>query len=336
LIDDAKTNQAREQNMKVTLQPAGHVLDLLPGERILDAARRLRFDAPQSCRNGNCHICNAQLLQGSVLQNDETRTGGEIFTCLATPQEDCELFWEHVLAPDELPQHSVACQVVACEHIGADVWQVDLRPPAGKPLRYHAGQYLLLKRPDGEATPFSIASAPHQERTLELHILAKDPVTEALIEQMQRERIAHVQVPFGDCHLASLPDRPLVLIAAGTGFSQMQSMIEHCLEQRFAYPIHLYWGVRHGDDLYETAHWQRWEMQENLILHKIVSDHPDWSGRQGMLHEAIRADLGNLADYEFYVSGSPAMVYGTLDSLVDAGMPAAQMHADVFAYAPRA
>jgi CDP-4-dehydro-6-deoxyglucose reductase len=321
--------------MKVTLQPAGHVLDLLPGERILDAARRLGFDAPQSCRNGNCYVCNAQLLHGLVLQNDEPLTSGEILTCMAIPQADCEVFWEHVLAPNQLRQHTVACQVAACEPIGADVWQVNLRPPAGKPLRYHAGQYLLLNRPDGEATPFSIASAPHQERTLELHILARDPVTEALIEQMRREGIAHVQVPFGDCHLATLPDRPLVLIAAGTGLSQMQSIIEHCLEQRFAYPIHLYWGVRHGDDLYAAAHWKRWEEQKNLILHRIVSDHPDWPGRKGMLHQAIKDDLGDLSEYEFYVSGSPPMVYGTLDALVESGMPAAQMHADVFAYAPR-
>jgi CDP-4-dehydro-6-deoxyglucose reductase len=321
--------------MKVTLQPAGHVLDLLPGERILDAARRLGFDAPQSCRNGNCYVCNAQLLHGLVLQNDEPLTSGEILTCMAIPQADCEVFWEHVLAPNQLRQHTVACQVAACEPIGADVWQVNLRPPAGKPLRYHAGQYLLLNRPDGEATPFSIASAPHQERTLELHILARDPVTEALIDQMRREGIAHVQVPFGDCHLATLPDRPLVLIAAGTGLSQMQSIIEHCLEQRFAYPIHLYWGVRHGDDLYAAVHWKRWEEQKNLILHRIVSDHPDWPGRKGMLHQAIKDDLGDLSEYEFYVSGSPPMVYGTLDALVESGMPAAQMHADVFAYAPR-
>ena len=34
-------------------------------------------------------------------------------------------------------------------------------------------------------------------------------------------------------------------------------------------------------------------------------------------------------------SGSPAMIYATLDALVSAGMDAHQMRADVFAYAPR-
>ena len=35
-----------------------------------------------------------------------------------------------------------------------------------------------------------------------------------------------------------------------------------------------------------------------------------------------------------YASGSPSMVYGTLDALVVAGMDPHQMRADVFAYAP--
>ena len=43
--------------MRVTLQPSGAVLETLPGERILDAARRLGYECPQSCRNGNCHVC---------------------------------------------------------------------------------------------------------------------------------------------------------------------------------------------------------------------------------------------------------------------------------------
>lgn len=317
------------------VQPGGHLLSLLPAERILDAARRLGFTAPQSCRNGNCHICAASLVHGRVLHNGQVLTDGELYTCLAEPLQDCELFWEGILAPNELPLNTIACQVVVCEPMGSDVWRVLLRMPAGKPLRYHAGQYLLLTRPDGEASAFSIASAPHEGRDLELHILGREPTTCALIEQLRSERIARVQIPLGDCHLAQLPDRPIVLIAAGTGLSQMQSMVQHLLNIGFPHQLHLYWGVRHGDELYQAAHWESWTQNSKLVLHQIVSDHPEWAGRQGLLHQAINQDLGDLSQYEFYVSGSPNMVYATLDALVAAGMPAEQMHADVFSYAPR-
>lgn len=316
------------------MQPSGASFESLPGERILDAARRLGFDCPQSCRNGNCHICAALLVEGRVRQDGEVRDHGELFTCLAEPLEDCVLHWDGVLAPGELPVRKLACQLTLCEAVGGDVWRVRLRAPAGKPPRYHAGQYMLVERPGGAAA-FSLASAPHEGRDLEMHILARESSTLELIEQLQREGIARIQLPFGDTHLAELPAGPLVLIAAGTGMAQMHSLIEHCRAQGFAHPVHLYWGVRRPEDFYRLPHWDEWKGLANLRLHKVVSDPCEWDGRSGLLHEAVCADFADLAALSVYASGSPAMVYATLDALVAAGMDAHQMRADVFAYAPR-
>ena len=68
--------------MKVTLQPSGAVLDVRPGERLLDAAKRLGYECPQSCRNGNCHICASLLVEGRVRQDGEVRDHGELLACL--------------------------------------------------------------------------------------------------------------------------------------------------------------------------------------------------------------------------------------------------------------
>ena len=168
-----------------------------------------------------------------------------------------------------------------------------------------------------------------------MHILTRDPLTQAVIDYLQTHRIARIQAPFGDACAREVPQKPLVLIAAGTGLAQMQSLIESCLAEGFSQPIHLYWGVRHSDDFYAAPHWQRWQAMPNLYLHQVVSDEPQWQGREGLLHQAICEDLADLGDYRFFVSGSPPMVYATLDALVAAGMPAEQMHADAFAYAPR-
>ncbi|MDT0562316.1 CDP-6-deoxy-delta-3,4-glucoseen reductase, partial [Pseudomonas aeruginosa] len=272
---------------------------------------------------------------GGVRQNGEVRDHGELFTCLAEPLEDCVLHWDGVLAPGELPLRKLTCQLSFCEEVGGDVYRVGLRAPAGKPPRYHAGQYLLLERDGGDSAAFSLASAPHAGRDLELHILAKEDSAVALIAQLQRERLARIQLPFGDAHLAELPDGPLVLIAAGTGMSQMHSLIEHCRAAGFAHPVHLYWGVRRPEDFYRLPHWTEWEGLPNLFLHRVVSDLCGWEGRCGLLHEAVREDFADLSSLHVYASGSPAMVYATLDALVEAGMDAHQMRADVFAYAPR-
>jgi CDP-4-dehydro-6-deoxyglucose reductase len=321
--------------MKVTLNPSGAVLDVQPHERILDAARRLGYDCPQSCRNGNCHICAALLVEGRVQQGGVELTHGELFTCLAEPLQDCVLHWDGVLAPGELPVRELACQVVACDDVGGDVFRLRLQAPAGKVPRYHAGQYLLLQRDGDDYAAFSLASAPHRGRELELHVLARDEATVELITQLRRTGLVRVKMPFGDTHLAELPDGPLVLIAAGTGMAQMHSLIEHCRAAGFAHPVHLYWGARRPDDFYELEHWAQWKQVPNLFLHQVVSDQCGWQGRCGLLHEAVREDFSDLKALHLYASGSPAMVYATLDALVDAGMDAHQMRADVFAYAPR-
>ena len=321
--------------MQVTLQPSGAVLALKPGERILDAARRLGYDCPQSCRNGNCHVCAALLVEGRVRQDGVERDHGELFTCIAEPLEDCVLLWDGVLALGELPVRTLACQLSECVEVGGDVWRVRLRAPAGKPPRYHAGQYLMIERDSGDKSAFSLASAPHSGRDLELHVLARENSALELIAQLQRNGMARLQMPFGDTHLAELPDGPLVLIAAGTGMAQMHSLIEHCRASGFKHPVHLYWGVRLPDDFYQIEHWAEWESLPNLFLHKVVSDLCGWEGRCGLLHEAVCEDISDLAGVHVYASGSPNMIYATLDALVDAGMDAHQMRADVFAYAPR-
>ena len=263
------------------------------------------------------------------------RDHGEIYTCLAQPQEDCVVLWDGVLALGELPVRSVVCQLTECSEMGGDVWRVRLRAPAGKPPRYYAGQYVMLERENGEKSAFSLASAPHAGRDLELHVLVREDSARRLIEQLQRNAMIRVEMPFGDTHLSQLPDGPLVLIAAGTGMAQMHSLIEHCREKGFPHPVHLYWGVRRPEDFYTLEEWDAWQSIPNLHLHKVVSDLCGWEGRCGLLHEAVCEDIHDLSAVYVYASGSPAMVYGTLDALVAAGMDAHQMRADVFAYSPR-
>ncbi|MVW73817.1 CDP-6-deoxy-delta-3,4-glucoseen reductase [Pseudomonas xionganensis] len=321
--------------MKVTFNPSGAQIQVERGERILDAARRLGYDCPQSCRNGNCHICAALLVNGRVRQAGEVLEHGEVFACLAEPEADCVLLWDGVLAPGELPVRELSCQLLGCEPLGGDVFRVRLNAPAGKAVRYHAGQYLLLQRPDGEMAAFSLASAPHAGRVLELHILARDEATLNLLAHLREQGRARVQLPFGDTHLAELPDGPLVLIAAGTGMAQMRSLIEHCRAAGFKHPVHLYWGARQPEDFYQIEEWAAWSQLPNLFLHQVVSDSASWPGRRGLLHQAVREDFPDLVALHVYASGSPTMVYATLDALVEAGMGAEQMRADVFAYAPR-
>lgn len=231
---------------------------------------------------------------------------------------------------------TLTCQLIDCQAVGGDVQRLRLRAPADSVPHYYAGQYLLLEREDGEMSAFSLASAPHAGGELELHVLAREDSARRLLAHVTEQAMARVKLPFGNVYLDEpLPQAPLILVAAGTGLAQMHSLIEHCRHVGFEWPIHLYWGVRRPEDFYQVEAWAQWQALDKLHLHRVVSDQCGWDGRCGLLHEAIREDFSDLSQPHVFVSGSPAMVYATLDALVADGLPAERMQADVFAYAPR-
>lgn len=107
-----------------------------------------------------CHVCAALLVEGRVQQAGEVRDHGEFYTCIAEPLEDCIVLWDGVLAPGELPLRKLSCQLSECVDVGGDVWRVRLRAPAGKAVRYHAGQYLMIERDNGDKSAFSWPRRP--------------------------------------------------------------------------------------------------------------------------------------------------------------------------------
>lgn len=230
---------------------------------------------------------------------------------------------------------TLTCPIVSIEDMGASVRQVILELPA--PVEFKAGQYLEIHLPS-KTCPFSIASPPSAGNRLELHIRPtpnsedSDQI-EALLDTASELTI---DIPKGDCFIEAEPAAPLILIAASTGITQMKSIIEHLLPNGLTHPVTLYWGVRSPVDLYLTDLCKEWEAaDEHFHFVPVVSEAAAWDGRTGLVGEAALEDIADPADVNVVVSGSPPMVYATLDAFVAKGMREESMKSDVFAYAPR-
>ena len=232
-----------------------------------------------------------------------------------------------------------------------NVYRIELQVPGSQePLHWHAGQYLELVMPDGRARAYSIASAPGDGRSIELHIqcYANHEKACEVVEYLSSVGEVTINIPKGNCLLESCPDRPVVFIAAGTGFAQMKAMLEQCFEERrFQHvgksaqkvpPLFLYWGVRRAEGFYMAELARQWAEQGLLEFHPVVSERgpdDDWHGRHGLLYQAVLDDSKRFPDAVFYISGSPEMVYATVDGLTAAGVAESDIHSDVFDYAPR-
>nr|YP_009182466.1 ferredoxin [Costaria costata]ALF63010.1 ferredoxin [Costaria costata]WAM62418.1 ferredoxin [Costaria costata] len=73
------------------------VIECPDDQTILEAAEEQDLNLPYSCRAGACSSCTGKLTKGSVEQTEqafleeEHLDKGFILTCVAYPQEDCEL-----------------------------------------------------------------------------------------------------------------------------------------------------------------------------------------------------------------------------------------------------
>ena len=229
------------------------------------------------------------------------------------------------------------CSITSLKNLNHDTRQVIL--DTGNRVSFHAGQYLEVI--DGDKRyPFSIASAPLNGQQLELHVRptpnsADSDAFEALLDN---ESHLKIETPKGKCFVDGAPNRPLMLIAASTGVTQMKSILEQLLADGLTHPTYLYWGVVSDQDLYLASLCETWSEDPNFHFVPVVSDpnsSPDWKGKTGLVGEVALQDFDSVADFLVIVGGSPNMVYATLDMFTAKGLPEANMMSDVFDYAPR-
>jgi len=230
-----------------------------------------------------------------------------------------------------------SCRVVEHDFFDAGVRRLVLSKPS-LAADFYAGQYLQLVI--GERRfPFSIANAPGGE-TLELHIKPTPGSSDsALVENYLNQRPNSIDIiyPEGACFISKTPDKPLVLIAAATGITQMKSICDWVIRRSEPQPLCIFWGTLTPEELYLSDYFEALALKHsNVRYYPVISEpHDHWAGRKGLVVDAVIDECEALKDAEIFISGSPPMVYGTLDRLVTVGVLEAHVHADVFDYAPR-
>jgi CDP-4-dehydro-6-deoxyglucose reductase len=327
----------------VKVEPSGHVFTTEAGETILDAAERQGVALPYGCRNGMCGSCAGNLDTGAVtypdeLQEDiEARPDNECLTCKAIPSSDIVIHIKEVESTKEIEIRTLPSKVDDMEQLAHDVMRIYLKLPENQRLQFLAGQYIDFLMEDGRRRAFSIANAPHDDKRIELHVryVPGGEFTEYVFNEMQPGAIMRIQAPLGGFYLREESDRPLIMMAGGTGFAPLKGMIEHALHIGIDRPIHLYWGVRSQRDLYLEELAQRWATENPNFQYTPVLSEPegDWRGRTGWVHEAVVQDYPDMSGHDLYMSGPPPMVFAGKDAFLSAGLPEENMYSDVFEWA---
>jgi CDP-4-dehydro-6-deoxyglucose reductase, E3 len=329
----------------VTVQPSGRAFQVEAGEAILAAAIRQGIGMPYGCKDGACGSCKCRKLEGTVQHgvhqskalSAEEEASGFILTCCGVPQTDVVLESKQVTDESAFPVRKMPSRVSALEKKSQDVMVVKLQLPANDTFRYHAGQYVEFILRDGARRSYSMANAPHNGPHVELHIrhMPGGKFTDHVFTAMKEKEILRVEGPFGSFYLREDSDKPMILLASGTGFAPIKALIEHLQFKGIERPATLYWGGRRPSDLY-LDDWVKATVAEmpSLSYVPVISDalpEDNWNGRTGFVHRAVLEDFPDLSGHQVYACGAPIVVDSArAEYSAKAKLPPEEFYADAF------
>lgn len=304
------------------LHAGGRHWEVAAGSNLLDALRAEGIAIPYSCRAGSCHACLVRCSGGELLDDRPEaldaarRAEGWRLACQCRVVADCAV---EVFDPlrDGLP-----ATVAALDWPAADILRLRLQPQ--RPLRYRAGQHLVLWL--GEvARPYSLASLPGAEPWLEFHIACQAPgaFCDAARQLRVGDELRLGELRGGALHYdAEWQERPLLLMASGTGLAPLWGILRQALDEGHQGPIRLLHLARTPAEHYLAAE-----------LAALAAAHPDLQ-----VALALPADLdAHLAQFRLVsrrsialLCGQPASVERFARHLYLAGVPRGQTLADLF------
>ena len=335
-------------SFNVSVLPSGRSFTANEDETLLASAIRQGIGLPYGCKDGACGSCKCKMLEGTVTHgahqlkalSAEEAASGFILTCCGVAHSDVVLESRQVTDESAFPIRKMPVRVTSMQRISHDVMIIRLQLPASDMMKYHAGQYVEFLLRDGDRRSYSMANAPHTQTEtpgLDLHIrhMSGGKFTDHVFGAMKEKEILRIEGPYGSFFLREDSDKPLVLLASGTGFAPLKALIEHMHYKNITRPAVLYWGGRRPADLYMND-WIQAKLAEmpHLRYVPVVSDalfEDNWKGRTGFVHQAVLDDFSDLSGHQVYACGSPVVVESARDAYSAlAGLPAEEFFADSF------
>ncbi len=333
----------------VTLQGSGKSFSVQADESILDASLKAGIILAYGCKNGACGSCKGKIVAGEIKMGphsastltEEEEQRKMALLCCSFPLSDCTVLAREIEA-GEIPIKKIPCRVADLVQSAPDVMVMKLQLPSTERFQYRAGQYVEFLLKDNQRRAYSIATPPHQDGPIELHIrhmpggLFTDHVFGVNPNLVMKVKdILRFEGPLGSFFLRENSDKPMIFIASGTGFAPIQAIIEHTLHENMTRPIHLYWGGRRPEDLYQHEKCLQWAHDHAHIQYiPVISNalpEDAWNGRAGFVHQAAMVDFPDMSGHQVYACGAPVVVSSAQrDFISQCQLPEDEFYADSF------
>ncbi|MHA6196061.1 anthranilate 1,2-dioxygenase electron transfer component AntC [Pseudomonas wadenswilerensis] len=316
-----------------------------PGELLLDAALRQGISLPLDCREGVCGTCQGRCESGRYEQeyvDDEALSARDLaerrmLACQTRVQSDATFYFDH----DSSRCHAgepllLQSTVVKVEQVSASTAILHLDASAqADTLQFLPGQYARLQVPGTDQwRAYSFANRPAAGNQLQflIRLLPDGVMSNFLREHCAPGMTMQLEAPLGSFYLRQV-ERPLVMVAGGTGLSAFLGMLDEIAERGdCAWPIQLFYGVNQEADLCETQRLEGLRQRIPGFEFTPVVSQPgaDWKGRRGYIHEHFDATRLAATPFDMYLCGPPPMVEAVKGWVADQAPAGVQIYAEKF------
>lgn len=323
--------------MELVVEPLNLHLNVESGMNLLDVLRSNEVPISYSCLSGRCGTCRCRVVEGHVRDNGpeagrpQVGKDAYVLACQAVLTESCKI---EIPETDEIvvhPARIIKGTVTAIEDATHDIRRIRIKP--AKPLEFSPGQYVTLQFTPEHIRPYSMAGLPGDtELEFQIRKVPGGHVSNYVFNDLAMGAAVRISGPLGTAYLRRKHTGPMLCVGGGTGLAPVLSIVRGALEDGMSNPIHLYFGVRSEQDLYDSERLQALsERYPNLKVNVVIATGPVGPGqRAGLVTDAISQDLPSLAGWRAYLCGAPAMVEA-LNLLVSRqGIEPGCVHADAF------
>lgn len=313
-------------------------------ETVADAAYRQGINIPLDCRDGACGTCKCKAESGrydlgdnfieDALSEDEIAEG-YVLTCQMRAESDCVI---RIPASSQLcktEQASFEAAISDVRQLSVSTIALSIKGEALSRLAFLPGQYVNLKVPGSE-----------QSRAYSFSSLQKDGEVSFLIRNVPGGLMSSFLTnlakagdnlslagPLGSFYLRPI-QRPLLLLAGGTGLAPFTAMLEKIAEQGSEHPLHLIYGVTNDFDLVELDRLQALAARiPNFTYSACVANPDSQYPQKGYVTQHIEPRHLNDGDVDVYLCGPPPMVEAVSQYVREQGITPANFYYEKFAAA---
>lgn len=317
---------------RIRLEPSGHEFNSEHGESLLEAALRSGINPQYSCSNGSCGDCRARVVHGEVAQHmagdfhfsEQEKAQGFVMLCTTAARSDLVLEASEAHSTQDIPEQHILVKLLKMELVSEKVAVLHLRTPRSKTLRFLAGQHVRLRLADLPPLDATVASCPCNGMHLYFHIHRDHdhPLVESLFRGVAYGTELELSGPYGNLSLDDDSRRPLLMIALGTDFAVLKSLVEHALNLELAQPLRLFWLSDAATGHYLDNYCRAWHDElDDFAFNEltIAAPLPNQEEMENLFAQLAQA-LPSVAAADIYLAGPEAFAAATSDGLLQLGV----------------